>query len=399
MHHNLIYRNTAVRRGAGIFIYDCTPTFTNNTIVYNTCTDSAYSVGGGIHVDIGDSYRGTNNIIYFNQAHSSPQISGSSENMYTCCPVALPGPGNITADPQFADTTIDDFNLAEGSPCIDAGDPVSPLDPDNTRADMGALYFDRSTLPVVISLIPTNPPIQIPPAGGNFTFDLTVSNQSGSPLPCDLWFSVQLPDSSWYSPIVGPINRTLSPGAILSRHYHQRVPQNAPAGFYLYEARVGVYPDSIWDRSSFTFEKVVGRWSLVVGEEKNGSSFRRDRNQTTFLLGWDNWCEESDSDLGAHGMRPSGSGANPTIAVMPNPFNPSTTIRFDLPQAAQVRLQVYDINGRCVWAQHAAPLQAGSHEITFDGSGLAAGVYIYHLILSGSETNSTQLSGKMVLLK
>ncbi len=37
----------------------------------------------------------------------------------------------------------DDFNLQSASPCIDAGDSNSPPDPDGTRADMGAFYFDQ----------------------------------------------------------------------------------------------------------------------------------------------------------------------------------------------------------------------------------------------------------------
>ena len=50
---------------------------------------------------------------------------------------------NIFLDPLFVNPTVGDFHLQEGSPCIDAGDPESPLDPDNTVADMGAFYFDH----------------------------------------------------------------------------------------------------------------------------------------------------------------------------------------------------------------------------------------------------------------
>ncbi len=39
----------------------------------------------------------------------------------------------------------DDFHLTAGSPCIDAGDPNSPYDPDSTICDMGAFYFDQQT--------------------------------------------------------------------------------------------------------------------------------------------------------------------------------------------------------------------------------------------------------------
>ncbi len=49
--------------------------------------------------------------------------------------------GNIDADPLFVDPLNDDYQLTQLSPCIDAGDPISPLDPDNTVADMGCYYF------------------------------------------------------------------------------------------------------------------------------------------------------------------------------------------------------------------------------------------------------------------
>ena len=49
--------------------------------------------------------------------------------------------GNIDADPLFADTANYVFQLNELSPCIDTGDPFVPLDPDDTRADMGCYYF------------------------------------------------------------------------------------------------------------------------------------------------------------------------------------------------------------------------------------------------------------------
>lgn len=51
------------------------------------------------------------------------------------------GDGNIDADPEFSDPDNDDYHLTLGSPCINAGDAGSPIDPDGTRNDMGALYF------------------------------------------------------------------------------------------------------------------------------------------------------------------------------------------------------------------------------------------------------------------
>ncbi len=55
--------------------------------------------------------------------------------------------GNIAADPLFTDAPNADYTLTSGSPCIDAGDPAPEYyDPDGTRADMGAFYFDQGPL-------------------------------------------------------------------------------------------------------------------------------------------------------------------------------------------------------------------------------------------------------------
>lgn len=63
--------------------------------------------------------------------------------------------GNIDANPLFVDEPNGDLRLTAGSPCIDAGDPLSPLDPDATRADMGAAPFDHCQ-PVVFCTAKTN---------------------------------------------------------------------------------------------------------------------------------------------------------------------------------------------------------------------------------------------------
>ena len=53
------------------------------------------------------------------------------------------GEGNIDEDPEFVDFRDGDYHLQEDSPCIDAGDPDSPEDPDGTDADMGSLYYHQ----------------------------------------------------------------------------------------------------------------------------------------------------------------------------------------------------------------------------------------------------------------
>ena len=67
-----------------------------------------------------------------------------------------PGTGNILADPLFLNPAARDYRLLPNSPCIDAGDPAAPHDPDGTRADMGAVSFDLSYLSPVIVIQPQN---------------------------------------------------------------------------------------------------------------------------------------------------------------------------------------------------------------------------------------------------
>lgn len=63
----------------------------------------------------------------------------------------------------------------------------------------------------------------------------------------------------------------------------------------------------------------------------------------------------------------------------PNPFGGLTQIRYGLPQAGHVRLDVFDLLGRRVATLVDGVQAAGRYEATFDGSGLGDGVYLYRM--------------------
>jgi len=78
----------------------------------------------------------------------------------------------------------------------------------------------------------------------------------------------------------------------------------------------------------------------------------------------------------------------------PNPFNPTTTVAFSLPSRSAVRFEVYDMMGRQVESRDLGILSSGDHEIPFDASAMASGIYLYRVV-----TDDGSLVRKMTLTK
>ncbi|MBT4497741.1 MAG: hypothetical protein HOC74_08470 [Gemmatimonadetes bacterium] len=86
-------------------------------------------------------------------------------------------------------------------------------------------------------------------------------------------------------------------------------------------------------------------------------------------------------------------------ANMPNPFNPETTIRFELPRASVVKLEVFDVLGQRVRTLVAEALPAGMHQVVWDGrsergAAVGNGLYLYRL-----EAGDFAQMRRMLLLK
>lgn len=84
----------------------------------------------------------------------------------------------------------------------------------------------------------------------------------------------------------------------------------------------------------------------------------------------------------------------------PNPFNPSTTIKFNIPNAAHVSLKVYDIKGRNVAAVINEDMNTGVYSTQFNGEGLSSGVYFYTFEIKDLNTGKVFKDTKrMIILK
>lgn len=227
---------------------------------------------------------------------------------------------------------------------------------------------------VQVDLTPLNPPIIIPANGGSFGFLIEVSNSGTSPATLDVWTTATLPNGHVYGPIIGPVNLTMAAGFSIERERNQVVPAGAPTGAYTYDAYVGLYPGTVWGEDHFGFEKsAAGDGGFLVH-------------------GWANWGESFDDFINeASALSPEEFALH---AAYPNPFNPSATIAYELKEAANVRLVVYDISGRIVATLVDGWVSGGAHQAVFTADNLSSGIYFCHLTAGNfSDTK------KMVLMK
>lgn len=117
---------------------------------------------------------------------------------------------------------------------------------------------------------------------------------------------------------------------------------------------------------------------------------------------WGNWRAHIDNALLRFFPGDSTSAAEVTplphspllLDNYPNPFNATTTIRFELPAAQRVKLYVFDIQGRHLATLIDSPLVAGLHEMRFDANRYSTGLYFCRL-QTGRETRTQ----KLLLLK
>jgi hypothetical protein len=78
----------------------------------------------------------------------------------------------------------------------------------------------------------------------------------------------------------------------------------------------------------------------------------------------------------------------------PNPFNPNTIIRYNIPNKSHVVLVIYNLSGQQIATLVNEEKRAGSYDINYDASHLSSGMYICHLSIGG-----TTISKKMILIK
>ena len=282
---------------------------------------------------------------------------------------------NIFLNPQYVSASSGNYNLQSYSPCLDAGDPDIPLDPDGTFAEIGAFCCIIGPPPTVtVSLAPEGTPISIPASGGSFNFNLAIENHESTTATFDFWTNITLPAGTTSGPIMNIPNVSLPGNYTADRDRTQAIPANAPSGSYFYNAYAGNYPNTVYSEDSFSFVK----------ECDDGISRQP-------VMDWYSWGEGFE-DLASAKVNVLSEFA--LLSAYPNPFNPQTTISLNLPVNSEVSLILYDIQGRETANLMQGWYAAGVHEVTFNGANLASGTYFAQVV---TETERETL--KVMLVK
>ena len=228
---------------------------------------------------------------------------------------------------------------------------------------------------VSITSIPQNPPVIFPSGGGFLNFDVTVTNNTSSSWSGSYWNKVLMPFGEEVGPVagLGPFAITVSPGGSFNASHSVEIPGGVPSATYGFNMKVGNFPNTVLDVASFNMTKTTG----PTANKASGST------------GFEDWLGIDSSLPDAFDL-----GQN-----YPNPFNPTTTISFQLPQAENVRIIIYDLTGREVRELLNENRPAGSYTINWNGRNksdqtVATGLYIYQI--HAGQFSQTQ---KMVFAK
>ncbi|MDH3196794.1 MAG: T9SS type A sorting domain-containing protein [Candidatus Krumholzibacteria bacterium] len=344
--HNLFVGNTASATGGGIYL----GTAPGGEIAGNTLDRNGAGSGVGGILLSGAVVDASNNIVVnttgvgVSCSGGAPVLSynlvyGSSGADYSGCGA---GTGSVSGDPLFADTSATDYRLALHSPAIDAGDPdAGRNDPDGSRGDMGrygshAFAMAQPSFPQGLVATPSGP-------------DLVLS-WNRNPEGDVAYYTVYCDSTGGFRPSADNLWATTADTTLIF---------GAPADTTYY---VVCAVDTSGYASGFSTEVV----SLPGSTTGAGDVVRYD---------------------------------DALMQNVPNPFNPTTAIRFSLAAPAHVRLAVYDVSGRRVRTLLDAPRGSGPHTAVWDGTNtsgrhVASGVYFYRL-----EAGRFSETRKMMLLK
>ncbi len=362
IYNNVITNNSADKGGALHTWANSKPIIINNTITNNT----AIQEGGALYFeDPSTNPIIINSILWNNGSEIYPSNSIDVFAYYSDIEGGWTGSGsnNINVDPFFTDPA---YNLADSSLCIGAGiDSIEiggiwyyapPFDgegnprpnPPGSMPDIGALESPRCCPPTTMSINPTILDFDTVAIDSSSTMTFIITNTGNTDLVItdissnEPAFTVSITDSTILPGNHQDVEITFTPLAEIQYNGIIQIIHNAVGS-----------PDSVIN---------MGEGVTVTGIDDE----LLNKIPTDFVV-YQNY---------------------------PNPFNPSTSIIFGLPEASEVKLFLFNSLGEDVANLIEGYKHAGYHQVEFDATGLASGMYLYRL-----QAGAYIATKKMILLK
>jgi len=327
-----------------------------------------------------------------------------------------------------------------------------------TGGNEGAILHRASSvfsLPVVLAAIEIDSLNMIVPAEGDtFAYQMTFSNTTLSPQTVDVWTKIVTPIGFSIDPLYGPETLSLDPfETVVIDTAQMGVPFDARSGMYSLIAFVGTYQVDTLDSDTTTFIKLPSvpcedisqfqarcrsggtvqarviltdnshtgdRVEFTIDDVPYEASVTPNGRASLILPGFvigpytveltePPGCFDpivvtcsagltKQSDEWEDGLQEVLEKGTPSTTALlgnyPNPFNPTTEIRFRLADNRWVSLRVHDLLGREVATLVDGYLEPGFHKVMLDGSRLSSGLYFYKL-----STGDFSAVKKLVLVK
>ncbi len=441
----LIANNTADSEGGGIFVLQGALVISNSTMTRNVCgrASNIYMLGESLQVSNCIMWRNLNvdifalretqvNIDYCDIQDGRDGISAENLNY---------GNNNITDDPRFVDIEAEDYHLREESPCIDAGDPDSEPDPDGTRTDIGAYYFNQNLPPEVVNpiddMIFDGDPGRVIIADLNDVFEDPNGDELGFSFrnaPEELHMGITDASRLFFNPeedfglrgaeititAEDPFGETAEESFLLTilseNNFPYLFPVLPPDSSRVLENVIffqwmDQHPLPRTYSLHLQFLSVMNDTTIIINNGASRIYMLEDVEATLRDLGlysqWDDveigeiiWWVVARDDINEEVMEerwrvfvalPNDVSeiANnlpfefKLCSPYPNPFNSATTITYGLPVSTTVSLQLYDLSGRMLEVLDEGNKQAGVHKVILNAGDLSSGLYFVQLEASG----------------
>jgi len=335
--HVEITGNSVGDYGGGMSLTSSNPVLTNVTISGNTAYD-----GGGIELYDNSDITLVNSIIWDNSPQSIMMWNSNADaaiTTYSDIEGGWDGEGNIDANPLFTDANNGDFTLQVGSPCIDAGTADTDGDGDEDITDYSGTAPDMGAFEYSNSV-----------TGLQYTIEGQSVTLTWDPVPDVQYYKLERSTDSEFTTDV-------ESSYLQTNSYTDDDLEFNTEYFY----RVSANVNGLWTDYS-NVVSVTLEYVNIAGANDIPTVYKVHQNH-------------------------------------PNPFNPVTTLRYDLPEDGLVNITVYDVMGRVVRTLVNMEQNAGFKSIQWnatnnEGQPVSAGLYLYTIQAGGFRQTK-----KMVLLK